>query len=334
VKAAFRLHPLLGPLLSFTAGIAAAGSYGITLPGGLLPLLLILPVALRFLPHKPPFILSLCPLLCLCGNLLLTPLLTGNNLGRLILEENIGKTLTVEGIIVKRPVAKEDGCRLLLEIEHLRPAAGSKEELPVKGLMLVRIGSGRTGLMTGDRVSFSAKLRPPLNYGIPGEFNAERYYALKGIFATSFVKSDAEIVAHGQTGKLRLQRQLDMTAATIGRFITTRLPGAEGGIIKALLVGDTADIPQELRDAYSRTGVSHILSISGFHVGIIALALLQLCYAISRLFPPLLLFLNFRRVAIAASLPLIIYYMFLSGAAPATARSVLMILFVTVGLFL
>jgi len=334
VKAAYRLHPLLAPLLFFTSGIAAAGSFGFFLPVGLLPLLLLLPVVLRFLPHKPPFILSLCPLLCLCGNLLLAPLLSGNLQDRLILEENIGSELSIEGIIVKRPEAKDGGSRLLLEIDHLRLAAGSGKELPLKGLIQLRIGSGRSGLMTGDKVSFSGKLRPPLNYGIPGEFNAERYYALKRIVATSFVKNDADITSHGQTDRLRLQRHFDMTAANIGRFIMARLPGAEGGIIKALLVGDTADIPQALKDAYSRTGVNHILSISGFHIGIIALALLQLWHAISRLFPALLLFLNFRRVAVALSLPLIFYYMLLSGAAPATARSVLMILFVTVGLFL
>ena len=334
VIAALRLHPLLAPLLFFICGIAAAGSYGVFLPIHLLPLLLLLPIVLRLLPAAPPFILSLCPLLFLCGNLLLVPLLTGNQQEKLALEENIGTVLFVEGIIIKRPEAIDDGSRLLLEIEHLRQESFTGKELPVKGLMLLRIGSGRTGLMTGDRVRFAGKLRPARNYGTPGEFNAERHYALKRIKATSFVKSDAEIAVLGQADMLRLQRHLDMTAACIGTFIMKSLPAVEGGIIKALLIGDVADIPQELKDAYSRTGVNHILSISGFHVGIIALALLQLWYAISRLCPALLLYLNFRRVAFALSLPLIFYYMFLSGAAPATVRSVLMLLLVTISLFL
>ncbi len=332
--AALRLHPLLAPLLFFSSGIAAAGSCGIFLPLHLLPLLLLLIIALHLLPLPSPFLLTLCPLLFLCGNLLLAPLMTVNQQERLLLENNIGKEMHVEGIIVKRPEARDDGSRLLLRIEHLQHETGTEEEVPLKGLLLLRIGSGQTDLMTGDRIRFSGKLRPPRNYGIPGEFNAERFYALKRILATSFIRSDAEIIPLGPSGSLNLQRHFDLTAAYIGRFITNRLPGDEGAIIKALVIGDVSAIPQSLKDAYSRTGVNHILSISGFHVGVIALALLQLWYAISRLFPSLLLFLNFRRVAFAVSLPLILYYMFLSGAAPATARSVLMLFFVTIGLFL
>jgi competence protein ComEC len=303
-------------------------------PGYLLPLLLLLAILLHLPPLHLPVIISLCPLFFLGGNLLLAPLLPANHPETAILDAHIGKAMNIEGTIVKRPEAKAEGSRLLLEIEHLHLETVDSGELPVKGLLLLRIGSGRTTLMTGDRVSFTGKLRPPLNYGIPGEFNAERYYALKHIIATSFVKSDAELVVLGQTDRLRLQRHLDKTAAAVGSFIMTRLPGVEGGIIKALLIGDVADIPQPLKDAYSRTGVNHILSISGFHVGIIALALFQLWHAIARLFPSLLLYLNFKRVAFGLSLPLIIYYMLLSGAAPATARSVLMLVFAAIGLFL
>jgi competence protein ComEC len=334
VTAAHRLHPLLGPLLFFTSGIVAAGSFGIYLPISLLPLLLLLTICLRPLPLVSPFILSFLLLFFLCGNLLLTPLMTGSQQERRYLTDTIGKPMLVEGVIIKRPEAKEDGSRLLLHIEQLRLDDAAGKEVPVKGLVQLRIGSGRTAMMTGDRIRFTGKLRPARNYGIAGEFNVERYYSLKHIVAATFVKSDTEIILLGQTDKLRLQRHFDMTAAEIGRFIMGRLPGPEGGVIKALLIGDVADIPQPLKDAYSRTGVNHILSISGFHVGVIALALLQFWYLFSRLFPAMLLYLNFRRVAFAMSLPLILYYLFLSGAAPATVRSVLMIIFVTIGLFL
>lgn len=333
--AAFRLHPLLAPFIFFASGIAAAGSCGVLLPAYLLPLLLLLSICCRFLPTTLLFNCSTLLLLFVCGNLLLAPLLPKNQAERRILDEYIGQELLVEGVIIKRPEARDDGSRLLLEIEQLRQEDSPAESIAAKGFLQLHIGSGgRTELMTGDRIRFAGKLRPPRNYGISGEFDAERYYALKRIVATTFVKSAAEIVPLGQTGRLALQRHFDLTAATIGKFIMAALPTPENGIIKALLIGDTADIPQPLKDAYSRTGVNHILSISGFHVGIIALALLQLWQAVARLFPAMLLYLNFHRIAFAVSLPLIIYYLFLSGAAPATVRSVLMLALVTIGLFL
>jgi len=133
-------------------------------------------------------------------------------------------------------------------------------------------------------------------------------------------------------GERSLQRCFDLAAAKAGKFIMDVVPGTEGGILKGLLIGDCGDIPQEVRDAYSRTGVNHILSISGFHVGIIALALFQLWFVLARLFPNLLLHWNLRRYAMALSLPLVFAYMLLSGGAPATARSVIMLTAMMIGL--
>lgn len=138
----------------------------------------------------------------------------------------------------------------------------------------------------------------------------------------------------GRTHGSPLKSYFDKMAMSIGEFIASRVPGTDGTIIKALLIGDSGDIPRELQDAYSRTGVNHILSISGFHVGIISLALFQFWFALSRLTPALLIYLNFRRVAFALSLPLVLYYLYLSGAAPATSRSVLMLGFVAAGMLL
>lgn len=320
-----RLPPLLLPLCLFICGMAAAGSFGLFLPDYLLPLSLLLSVPLLFNRSPIPFFASLCLILLVTGNLLITPLLQQNPQELLTAEQYVNRPLIAEGIIVKRPEARDGGCRILLKPEHILTAGQQGEHLRIDGLLLLRVGESSNNFFSGDRIRFQGKLKAPRNFGIAGEFDAERHYRLKGIVATSFVKSDADILLVRQGVELRFQRHFDKTAAEIGRFIIGQLPGVEGGVIKALLIGDVSDIPQQIKDAYSRTGVNHILSISGFHVGIIALVLFQIWFAVSRIFPVTLLYLNFRRFALAASIPLIIYYMFLSGAAPATARSVLML---------
>jgi len=334
LTSAFRLPPLLLPLCLFSCGIAAAGSYSLFLPDGLLAISLLLSLAAIFIRSPIPFKATLCLTLFATGNLLLQPILQGNPQNRLILEQNINSLLVVEGVIVKRPEAKDGGCKILLRTENIERADKRGDLLRIDGNLLLRVGKSNSSFATGDRIRFQGKLKSPRNFGTKGEFDAERFYALKGITATSFVKSNADLLLIRQGVESKFQRHFDITAAEIGRFIMARLPGVEGGVIKALLIGDSADIPQQTKDAYSRTGVNHILSISGFHVGIIALLLFQIWFAISRIFPLTLLYLNFRRFALAASIPLILYYMFLSGAAPATARSVLMLGLLIIGLIL
>ncbi len=326
-----RSRPLLLPLCALIAGIAVAGSYGYFLPGYSLPLILAVTALTIFPSANKLFLAAVYILLFICGNLVMKPILKPDMESLSLLERYDSRQLLIEGVIQRRPEAKEEGFRLLIRPDHLFYEG---EKLFPVGLVMLRAGSGKIRFATGDRIRFVGKLRSPRNFGTPGEFNAERYYALKGIIATSFVKSADSLVIIDSGSKYSFQRYFDNKANKIGNFIMASLPPVEGGILKALLIGDVSDISQELKDSYSRTGVNHILSISGFHVGIIALALFQIWFVLSRLFPSILLYLNLRRLVYAASFPLILYYMFLSGAAPATVRSVLMLGFLAAGLLL
>jgi competence protein ComEC len=198
-------------------------------------------------------------------------------------------------------------------------------------MLLVRVKEGRAELGTGDRILFSSKIRLPRLLGIPGEGDYPRQLAYQGVFATAFAKrSDDLVLVSSGSG---WQRGLDRLAAELGRFIMLNAPGAEGGVLKALLIGDTSDVPQELNDAYARSGVNHILSISGFHVGIIFLCIFQILFLIARRCETLALRLNLRRALLLAALPVVVFYLFLSGAQAATLRSVLMIAAVVLALY-
>jgi len=326
----FSQRPLLIPLCSFAGGIASAGAFGLSLPDYLLPLAILFAVVAAFIHPAPPFVVALNLVFLVAGNLAPQAALRGNPAEKALLELHAGEMLLVEGRVVRRPETRENGSRIQVRPNHV---FSGNEKLSLSGDIMLRVEEGRADLSSGDLVRFSGRLRAPRNYGTPGEFDAERYFALKGIVATSFARSMESVILVRRGGD-SLQRRFDSMAARIGAFIMERVPAGEGGILKALLVGDSSDIAKELRDAYSRTGVNHILSISGFHVGIIAIALFQAWFVISRIFPALLLYVNLRRVAPLMSLPLIFSYMYISGAEPATARSVLMLVFLVAGLML
>ncbi|MEP6692678.1 MAG: DNA internalization-related competence protein ComEC/Rec2 [Gemmatimonadaceae bacterium] len=91
--------------------------------------------------------------------------------------------------------------------------------------------------------------------------------------------------------------------------------GADAGLAKALLVADTHDLDPALRDRAATAGIIHMLSISGLHVGIIAMAL-QLLFTAARL--P-------RRAALVATVLTTAFYVAMIGAPPPALRSGVML---------
>ena len=121
-------------------------------------------------------------------------------------------------------------------------------------------------------------------------------------------------------------RRIDLAARRLGDFIRASVPDeAESSVLTALLTGDQKRIPTELAAAYTRAGVNHILSISGFHVGIISCFIVMVTLLLTTRCEYLALRLNLRRTVLLLSLPAMLLYLLLTGAAPATARSVIML---------
>jgi competence protein ComEC len=315
-------RPLAAPLISLVAGLSLAGLFPFHLPRAILPALLAVTVLTIFLKGRLPFLLSLSLLLFASGSYLLEPCLFPRIEPSQIVNYQSDESVIVEGVIDSRPEATERGGRLYIRAEEVYR---EKRRTLVSGRLLLTVGEGRTTLTTGDRIRFASRIRKPRNFGLPGEFDYERFLAYKEVFATAFIKTPEEMILIREGVDFRLQRSVDLVADRIGAFIYRNVPKAEGSILRALLIGDMGCVDRATRDAYSRTGVNHILSISGFHVGVIAFFIFQVLMAVAKRSEFLLLHLHLRRMLLLLTFPLIIFYLFLSGAAPATTRSVIMI---------
>lgn len=236
----------------------------------------------------------------------------------------------VEGVLQRRAEGLPDGGgRLVLGDLQLHEGTGVRR---MPGKLLVHLKQGRVQLYTGDRILFSSKLRRPRLLGLPGEADYPRRLAYQGIFLTGFLKEPGELVLlQSGTG---WRHGIDRLAARLGNFLMASAPPAEAGVLKALLIGDTGDVPVELNTAYALSGVNHILSISGFHVGIIFLCLFQVLFLLARQMETLTRRCNLRRSLLLAALPAVVFYLFLSGTQAATLRSVLMIVAILLALYL
>ena len=231
--------------------------------------------------------------------------------------------IAIEGIISARPSVAPEGSRLAVQVESV---ISDKRVEAVSGLLLLYVSEGDVTLTRGDRIRFNSRVSVPRRLGLPGEFDYSRYLAFQGMSATAHVASQNEIVLIRTAAVESLQRTIDNAARLLGDGIRRSIPDERvSSILTALLIGDQRRIPRELADAYTRAGVNHILSISGFHIGIIAAFIAMLVIWVLTRFEYVTLRWNIRIVAVLIAVPAMVAYLFLTGSAPATSRSVIML---------
>lgn len=323
--------PFLAPLLLMTAGIYSSLSSGyycdfFTVTAVFLCLLLSI-----FLPSSKIFSTCTALFFLIWGLSALQPWLYPGISPFSITTKLSDSPTTIEGVVAERPAIAPEGSRLTVRVESV--ISGQQVETAT-GLLMLYISGGDISLTRGDRIRFVSRISIPHRLGLPGEFDYSRYLALQGISATARVTSPTEIVLIRAAAVPSWQRTFDQAAQRLGDSIRSSVPDTEvSSVMTALLIGDQRRIPRDLADAYTRAGVNHILSISGFHVGIIAAFItVTLVWLLTR-FEYLALRWNVRRIALLVAVPAMLFYLFLTGAAPATARSVIMLTIFAAALF-
>lgn len=133
---------------------------------------------------------------------------------------------------------------------------------------LVSGARGDPPLVPGQRWAFTATLRPPRATANPGVFDAERWWFERGIRALGSVRSGRWLA---DEPVWQPQAALDRARAHVATHLRQALAGARyAGVIVALVVGDQRGIDAADWAVFNRTGVSHLLAISGLHVTMLA----------------------------------------------------------------
>lgn len=130
-------------------------------------------------------------------------------------------------------------------------------------------------LKYGDKILINKPLQTIKNSGNPGAFNYQRYSAFKQIFHNVFLKKDEWILLPEKNINY-FNRFLFTARQNILDVLHKNLPEKDDqlSIAEALLIGYTEDLDKDLVQAYSNTGVVHIIAISGMHLGLIYVMLI------------------------------------------------------------
>ncbi|MCK9390893.1 MAG: DNA internalization-related competence protein ComEC/Rec2 [Syntrophales bacterium] len=318
-------RPLIAPLLSLMAGIVCSSLLMVPdnfLLSALLAVLILL-LWSRLKRRTNAALFLLCCALFFCGWLQMNTYLYQPPGKGHIIEQLRSDPVTIEGVIVASPLLFPEKTDLMIAAYTLTD--GSSEVFPVHGKVLLSF-RGTQAFEYGDVVRVRTRLRKVRNFHNPGGFNYERYLRFQGVLLRGSVVDDSRIVVIRKGYGNPIRQKLEGFRSTIRTFIDTNAPAPEKEIIKACILGDQQQIPRELRDAFSKTGISHIIAISGFNMSMIAFFSIYLVRGIIRRFPYLLLRFDLYKLSVLFAMPPVILYTFIAGAGMSVLRATLMIL--------
>lgn len=182
----------------------------------------------------------------------------------------------------------------------------------------------------GQAVAFKAVLSPPPEPVQPGAFDFARYAWFARIGGAGFGVSRPELLETAARPPLDLRASWAITRvrAAIAARIDKHLEGSKAAIAQALIMGERAQMSEEVVRDLRNSGLFHIISISGLHMTLIAGSLFWLARFFLALSPRLALHYPIKKwAALLAVLGALIYFL-LSGMAVATQRSFIMIMVV------
>ena len=235
---------------------------------------------------------------------------------------------------LERPVVTEFAANVV-SVEHL--AARDTVRLllrPQNSTLppLVRVSVDEdkfpTGIAPGAEIGVRARLAPPPPMALPGTYDFARDAWFKGIGAVGKSMGPISVTTAAKP------RGLDRIRENLRNLVAERLPTSSAGIAIALITGDQNAVDPDDADAMRRSGLTHLLSVSGLHIAAVVAFTMLLTLRLLALSETLALRFNLVLVAAAAAAVAGIGYTVLTGMQVPTVRSCVAALLILAGIAL
>ncbi|HEY0662828.1 MAG TPA: DNA internalization-related competence protein ComEC/Rec2 [Lysobacter sp.] len=171
--------------------------------------------------------------------------------------------VVVSGRIVDLPQHEPRRTRFLFRVD----TESSQASLRGRSLRLAWYDDDparRAALKAGQRWRFPVRLRAPRGLRNPGGFDSEKYALAQRITATGYVHDPSRAQRLSNASGLEAWRE------TMSARIATTVPAESSRYIRALALGDTRALTDDDWAALRANGLTHLIAISGFHVGLVA----------------------------------------------------------------
>ena len=231
--------------------------------------------------------------------------------------------LTVEGLVCSPPRIVGEKTRLVISTSRI---IRDGTAVPVKGKILFSVKDSNNVFKCGNYIRAKTRLKDPHNFNNPGGFDYKRYLLYRGIRLRGYISRPSDIVIIRESAGNYFRTRIERYRSLLRGLIREKAPSPEGGVLQALILGEKEGIPEDIIRNFNRAGVSHILAISGLHVGIIAFISFVIARTLMKSSEYLLLRLNIFKVSALFSIIPVIGYAFIAGLRISTIRAAIMIL--------
>ena len=212
----------------------------------------------------------------------------------------------------------ERGSRYEVEVLEIKE---NEKILSTRGKVLLTVaGEEYCGFQYGDLIQSHSKFKLPDYFHNPYAFDYPFYLKTKGLIATTFVDSRDFVVKRGEQVSYFHHFLSDYREKIIGQLNKLH-PEESQLLLKALILGFPLKAQPELQALFRKTGTTHLIVVSGFHLVMLAGFFYFLFRFFFSLYPTLLLKFSVRRLSVLASLPFVFFYAFLVGLSPTVLRA-------------
>jgi competence protein ComEC len=235
--------------------------------------------------------------------------------------------VTIAGFVEVRE-EREKNDRIVLRVHRI--GAARLAETLERVRVTVRKG---TAPMVGEFVEFKARLSPPLQPLRPGGYDFARDMFFQRIGASGYVLGAIKTLPPPVSGGLwlRYAAALGSLREAIDDRIRAILPGDRGSIASALITGKRDAITTPVNDAMYISSLAHVLSISGYHMAVVAGIVFFFIRAGLALIPSFAIRHPIKKWAAIGAFVAATFYLLLSSSEVATQRSYIMIALVLLG---
>ncbi len=234
-----------------------------------------------------------------------------------------GRDLVVTGVVATLPQVLERGVRFEFAVEGTG-TAGARVPARIALAWWSTQVDERLQVRPGERWRLTVRLKRPHGMVNPHGYDYEAWLLERGLRATGYVRS---------RGAERLDAMVHRPAfwieAARARLRDRILRSLEGrpyaGVLAALAIGDQRAVPAEQWQTFTRTGVNHLMSISGLHITMVSGLVFAGCAWAWRRSARLTLALPARKAAILAGVCAAFAYTLLAGFAVPAQRTLYML---------
>ena len=258
---------------------------------------------------------------------------SGQRLAVTLPDEWQGRDIRVTGVVADLPRNHEHGQRFGFDVERiLTPLASVPAHIYLSTYPDRQTAA--TVFHAGERWQLTVRLKQPHGSSNPHGFDFELWALEHDVRAVGYVKDNADNVrlaaqADGFSYRIETWRE-----AVRNKFNATLGSAPYAGVLSALAIGDQGSIPQAQWQVFTRTGVNHLMSISGLHITMLASLGFAVTYWLWRRSTRLTLRLPARKAAALAAVLVALFYALLSGFAVPAQRTVYMVAAVAAALWL